>query len=480
MTLSMLGRLALAAAPLALAACAVGAPPPSVPAAVPAGWQAPLPHGASVADLAHWWQRMDDPLLVELIAAAQEVSPSMAQARSRLAQARASQVAARAALWPALDAQATARRGLDTQQGGLNTVAQGTLQASWEVDLFGGNAAQGEAAAQRLAGARAQWHEARVSVAAEVALATSEWRQCRQLQAVAQADAQSRSETARLARLSEQAGFTAPATAALAQASQAEGQARAVQQRLQCEVALKGLVALTGWDEPALRERLFAQPETEAPDALFAVGALPAQVLAQRPDLYSAEREVAAASAEVGSARAQRYPRLVLSGTVGAGWLSMGGQQQGANAWALGPATLSLPLFDGGRQAAQVDAAQARYDEAVALYRARVRQAVSEVEQALVRLQGAAERSADAARAAQGYHTAYLAAEARWRGGLASLMELEEVRRSALAAQTAVVSLRQERMAAWVALYRAAGGGWDADAPGPDAAPRPVAARATP
>lgn len=476
----LLRRLLLAASPLALGACAVTTPPPQVSAPAPAGWQAPLPHGGSVADLAQWWSRVDDPLLVELIAAAQEVSPGIAQARSRWAQARASQVVARAALLPGVDAQATARRGLNEQQGGLSTTVQGTLQASWEVDLFGGNAAQSEAAAQRLAGAQAQWHEARVSVAAEVALAYSDWRQCKQLQAVAESDARSRSETARLADLSEQAGFTAPATAALARASRAEGQARAVQQRMQCEVGLKGLVALTGWDESALRERLSATPDAPAPAALFAIAALPAQALAQRPDVYSAERDVAAASADVGSARADRYPRLVLSGTVGAGWLSMGGQQQGANAWALGPATLSLPIFDAGRRAAQVDAAQARYDEAVTLYRARVRQAVSEVEQALVRLQGAAERSADADSAAQGYHIAYQAAEARWRGGLASLVELEEVRRNALAAQTTVVTLRQERMAAWVALYRAVGGGWEASAPGPEAAPAAVAARATP
>ncbi len=465
MTHPSLGRLALAALPLVLAACAVTAPPPSVTAPVPAGWQAPLPHGGRVADLAQWWQRAGDPLLVELITAAQDISPSVAQARSNLAQARASQVAARAALRPTLDAQATASRGVDEQLGKLATVTQGTLQAGWEVDLFGANAAQAEAATQRLAGARAQWHEARVSVAAEVALAYSDWRHCTRLQAVAESDARSRGETARLARLSEQAGFTAPATAALAQASQSEGQVRAAQQRMQCEVGLKGLVALTGWEEPVLRTRLAQQPDGEPPEALFAIAELPAQALAQRPDVYSAEREVAAASADVGSARAQRYPRLVLSGSVGAGWLSADRKPQGFNSWSIGPATLSLPLFDAGRRAAQVDAAQARYDEAVALYRARVRQAVGEVEQALVRLQGAAERSADAENAARGYRAAFDAAEARWRGGLASLVELEEVRRNALAAQTTVVGLQQERMAAWVALYRAVGGGWDGSAP---------------
>ena len=119
---------------------------------------------------------------------------------------------------------------------------------------------------------------------------------------------------------------------------------------------------------------------------------------------------------------------------------------------------LYLFLTAGGNQ---VDAARARYDEAVAVYQGRVRQAVSEVEQALVRLQSTAERADSARAAVQGYRTSFDATEARWRGGLASLVELEDARRTALAAENALVALQHERMAAWVALYRAAGGGWN-------------------
>ncbi|MBU0746571.1 MAG: TolC family protein, partial [Gammaproteobacteria bacterium] len=292
---------------------------------------------------------------------------------------------------------------------------------------------------------------------------TSSLRTCLEQLNVAERDAQSRGETSRLSALSERAGFTAPATAALARASAAEAAARASQRLMQCDVELKTLVALTGWEEPALRARLAAAPGRPAPDALFAIAALPAQVLAQRPDVYNAEREVAAASAEVGSAQAQRYPRLSLSGSVGAGWVRTAGVTTDLSTWTIGPLALSVPLFDGGRRAAQVDAAQARYEEAAALYRARVRQAVSEVEQALVRLQSTAERNASARTAAEGYRVSFDATEARWRGGLASLVELEDARRTSLAAENALIALQHERQAAWVALYRAAGGGWSAD-----------------
>ena len=460
--MKLCSRLLLVAwVPFALGACATASPPAQVAAPVPAGWQAPLPHQGSLQGLSQWWTQLEDPLLVALIDAAQSVSPGVAQAQSRIAQARATQVASRAALGPSLDGQANASRGFNEQVAGIVTTAQVGLQASWEIDVFGANAATKAAADQRLAGAQALWHEARVSVAAEVALQTSSLRTCLQQLNVAERDAQSRSETSRLSALSERAGFTAPATAALARASAAEAAARASQQRMQCDVELKTLVALTGWEEAALRTRLAASVTAQpAPDALFAIAALPAQVLAQRPDVYNAEREVAAASADVGSAQAQRYPRLALSGSVGAGWVRTGGLTTDLSTWTIGPLALSVPLLDGGRRAAQVDAAQARYDEAVALYRARVLQAVSEVEQALVRLQSTAERNTSARIAAEGYRASFDATHARYRGGLASLVELEDARRTSLAAENALIALQHERQAAWVSLYRAAGGGW--------------------
>ena len=250
--------------PLALGACAITAPPAQVPTTPPVAWQAPLPHQGSLGDLTRWWTQLGDPLLVELIDAAQAVSPGVAQAQSRIAQARATQVASRAGLLPSLDAQASASRGFNEQLAGIATTAQAGLQASWEIDLFGANRATKTAADERLAGAQALWHEARVSVAAEVAQQTSSLRTCLEQLRVAERDAQSRGETSRLSGLSERAGFTAPATAALARASAAEAQARATQQRMQCDVEVKTLVALTGRSRRCGRAcpRLPPQPPT--------------------------------------------------------------------------------------------------------------------------------------------------------------------------------------------------------------------------
>ena len=476
--------IACAALPLLLPACALQTPPASVTAQTPLQWFAPLPaaqpldglpHKGTLTDLTRWWAQQGDPLLVELIAAAQAVSPTVASARSRVEQARATRVAAGAALLPALDASASTSRGRSQQGVGpgavpISSSIQAGLQASWEIDLFGGRLAGRDAASQRLTGAQAQWHDARVSVAAEVANQYQSLLTCRQLVSVTAADAVSRSETARLSGLSTSAGFTAPATDALARASAAEASSRATQQRALCELDIKALVALTGLTEPDIRQKLASAPVPPAHAATIFIASLPADTLAQRPDVFNAEREVAAASADIGSAQAERYPRLSLSGSIGNTRVRTGGVGSSLDTWSIGPLALSLPLFDAGRRAANVDAAVARYEEAAALYRARVRQAVREVEEALVNLQSTAARREDARLAADGYRAAFTGTEARYKSGLGNLLELEDARRTLLAAETGLLSLQRERANAWVALYRATGGGWSASDSGPASA----------
>ena len=453
--------------------CALHAPPREVSAAVPPQWFAPspaadasatLPHHGRVTDLTQWWVQQGDPLLVELIASAQAVSPTVASARSRIEQARATRVAAGAALAPALDASASSSRSRSPPQApgasALATTAQAGLQASWEIDLFGGNLAGRNAAAQRLAGAEAEWHDARVSVAAEVANQYTSYTTCRALQKITQADTASRQETARLTDLSMKAGFTAPATAALARASAAEASARATEQAARCELDVKALVALSALPEPDLKQKLALAPEIRAQAAPILIATVPADALAQRPDIFAAAREVAAASDDIGSAQAARYPRLALSGSIGTSRVRSGGVSSDFNTWSIGPLSLTVPLFDGGRRAADVDAATARYDDAAATYRGRVRQAVREVEEALVNLQSTAARRADVQTAVDGYQAAFSGTEALYKNGLASLVELEDARRTLLTAQTTLASLQQSRNSAWVSLYRAMGGGW--------------------
>ena len=482
--LPFLRRCALAALPLALGACGVTRPPAQVQPPVPPAWHsalpdttATLPHDGSSAVLARWWQQAGDPLLAELIEAAQAASPSLASAAARIAEARAARVQAGAALMPTLDGSLSASRGNSMGTSGTTggsgsagsqsmpaiTTLQAGLQAGWEIDLFGGLRAGRDAADARLDASQAQWHAARVSVAAETANTYFAERACQRQQSVAEADTASRRESARLTQLSADAGFTAPADAALARAGAADAAARLTQQRTQCALLRQGLAALAGLEPAALAARLDAAPVRLALPALHPVDSVPARVLAQRPDVYAAEQAVAAASADAGAAQAQRYPRLTIGGNIGRLQLRSGDLRQTLDTWTVGPVALSVPLFDGGARRANAEAAQARYDEAASQYRATVRQAVREVEEALLRLHDTDARAGDADTAVAGYEAALRAAQSRYDSGMASQFELEDARRTLFAAQTARVALQRERAEAWVLLYRALGGGWQRD-----------------
>jgi NodT family efflux transporter outer membrane factor (OMF) lipoprotein len=454
--------LASTAALLCLSACSTTLLPQSkVDAPVAGDWQAPLPHQGKVIALAQWWQQQGDPVLAELIEAAQNASPSVTNALTRIEDARAKQATAYGALVPNLSAQASAARGISAPGVPLATTVQGGLQASWELDLVGANRAVDNAAAANVEGSRALWHDARVSVAAEVANLYYAQSNCLQMVAINKQDVASLRETARLAEINTKAGFTSTSVAALARASAAESNNRLLQQTAQCDVNTKALVALTAIAEPELRNKLATALAHPAQAQPIGVNNVPAQTIAQRPDVFAAERDVVVAAATVGSAKAQRYPRLTLNGSIGSMRVGNGGVDQTESTWSFGPLAISVPLYDGGQRAAAVKSSEAAYRASIGTYQSKVRQAVREVEEALVNLSSTEAREADAIAATQGYGQSLAATQAQYDHGLASLMDLEVARRMALSAQTAQATLQLQRNQAWVALYRALGGGFE-------------------
>jgi NodT family efflux transporter outer membrane factor (OMF) lipoprotein len=484
-----------AALALLLSGCGAFAPPVQMPprelppAQAPTAWHAPMPVPSAAgeptpqAQLRVWWQQFNDPVLLVLIDSAQLASPTIAAAASRIEQARATRVATGAALLPGLDAGARATTGRGDLSIPVATFASASLQASWELDLFGASAAARDAAQARFEGSLSGWHDARISVAAETAATYNALRGCQALVVQTEADVRSRNDTARATELAARAGLVAPASAALARASAAQGRNLLSAQRAQCELLVKSLVALTASDEVPLRQQLAPGTARLPEPAGIAVEQVPAVALMQRPDVLNAEAQVLAAAEDTTQSQALRYPRVSIAGAVGPALLRMQNSSISANLWTIGPVQVSMPLFDGGALKANVVAARARYDEAVSVYRGAVRGAVREVETALVRLDSTARRSQDAALAAEGFDISLRAADARFRGGLGSLFDLEEARRSALVANSALVELQRDRVAAWIDLYRALGGGWSAvdlqiggNAP-PTPAPATAAAR---
>lgn len=450
---------------LLLAGCASTAsmPSPDESHGVPAQWHAQLPHHGELSDLSLWWSRFNDPLLSRLIEAGQRVSPTLAEAAARIGDARANRTAQRASLMPLLDASSSGSRGRSELLQPVTTTSSAGLNLSWELDLFGANRAGARAAQARLESSQARWHDARILVAAEIATTYTDLRVCEALIGQAEREVQSFEQTAQVVNLLARAGFETQAGADQARATAAQGQARLVEQRASCDLLIKSLVSLTDEDEGRLRGDLLVNIATLPKPVEITVASVPAEALAQRPDIFAVARDVEMASAEADQAQAQRWPRVTLTGSIGNSRIESGGVSTDGSVWSVGPVAVTMPLFDGGVRKANASAAYTRYQTSVIVYAARLREAVREVESALVALESAANRDTSVLTAAQGFTSAYGAVNERYKNGAASLFELEEVRRNMIAAERAVVSLHRDRIVAWIDLYRAVGGGWSPD-----------------
>lgn len=453
-------RIVLALSALALAGCAVGPDYKQQDQAQPQ-WHSAVPHEGKVADLGKWWEQLHDPLLSKLILDAEQGNPTLDMALAKLNEARANEAASTGIYYPALalGASSTRSRMAFGQQVFVQTNNKIGFDASWELDLFGKNRRTAEAAQARFAASEASWHDARISLAAEVADVYVELRQCEAGLLTAEQNKRSRATVRELTDLKAGAGLAAPLDAARAQAGEADGDSAYSAKQGECARVLNRLTALSGIERDALAARLAdGSGQIPVPDESD-VSSVAARALSQRPDVAIAELNLAAASADIGASKAAMYPSLTLLGSVASNHISQGGRSAVVPTWSFGP-SLSVPLFSGGRASANVDAAQARYDYAQAAYRKTVREAVRNVEDSLMRLHVANERARSAHQAQARYQQLFDAAQARHDSGLGNRLALEDARRTSLQAQDNAAAMERERVSAWIALYKALGGGW--------------------
>ncbi|MEN9868214.1 MAG: hypothetical protein RL748_3804, partial [Pseudomonadota bacterium] len=240
-------------------ACTTLPGPTRIEPPLPSQWHAPLPPvntRSKQTDLRQWWQNQNDPLLLRLIDAAQTASPGIAQAWSRIQSARLTLASAELARLPNLDASASATRSRPLAGLPAETTRSLNLQTAWEADLFGANRASNLSAQQQLAGSQASWHEARTSVAAEVANLYFEMRSCQQLLKLAESETRSWQASSQMSSYSAAQGLSAPVSVALLEASAAQANSRALQQANLCQLQIKAMVALSAMAEPELQQLL--------------------------------------------------------------------------------------------------------------------------------------------------------------------------------------------------------------------------------
>lgn len=449
--------------------CACSLSPPKMEVllekSAPSEWLAPFPAAENSRTLAHWWASWNDPALLALQSQAQQHSPSLEQATARIGQARAEASAAGAALWPRLNLNATQSRSRNPllPPGEKQSVHSGGLDARWEIDLFGANQANRAAFLARLDAREDEWHDARLSLAAEVANAYVALRSCEAQADALQAVEASQKTSLALQQQKNAVGFIAPLELAQQRATLAGAAAQAQQQDNECQVWLKTLVVLCDQPEHSLRDAL-RPGHAKLPQAgNFILEAIPFKVLLKRPDLRAALQMLMASIAETDAARARRYPSIALLGSISVlGIRSAGASQQG-NSWSFGP-SLTLPLFDAGLRKAEFDFAQARHAETLALFRQKTLLAVKEVEQAMLRLDLADRQLIQHDQVSASDNMGLQAAETGWLAGSSNLLETQQARRQQLFGQQRHAQLQRERASAWIALYKAVGGDWQARA----------------
>jgi len=427
-------------------------------------WHETLPHGGRSADLVDWWASFNDPSLAKLLDIAELGNPTIQEAVANIDKARASIDTARAGLFPSLDGSASVTRGgnkgddLNRARAGISK--SGGLDASWELDLFGKTKNQTQAAIARAQGKVWSWHDARVSVAAELGDYYVQYRACRQLEQRYRDELASQKETIRATERSAESGFTSAADLALSRASAATSSSSLTSQHGACEILVKSMVQLTAADEVSIRKLLDRGTRRIPQPSVVRITSVPAEALRQRPDINALEAEVAATISDVGAAKADLYPSLSLSGSISISEATVTGR---SIPWSFGPA-LSIPIFDGGTRRAAVRSAVADYDIAVASYKSGVLQAVSDVETALVNVNTALKRINDAKIAADNYQSYFRSIDEKWKSGGASILDREEARRSAQSAAITLIEIRRDAGRYWIALYKSLGGGWSATA----------------
>jgi NodT family efflux transporter outer membrane factor (OMF) lipoprotein len=407
--------------------------------------------------LANWWQHFDDPLLSQLIGQTLTANTSVRGAQAALQQARALRDVASAALWPSVGGSASAGRNRNGDT--TSNRFQVGLDASWELDFFGGNRAALQAADANALASAATLAGVQVSLAAEVALDYIALRSAQERLGIAQANLSSQQETLQLTDWRLQAGLVTTLEAEQARAS-AE-QTAAQMPTLQTAIAQSShaLSVLTGQAPTALATTLAVIAPLPQASGDWAM-AFPAETLRQRPDVRAAELQVSAAAARVSQADSARLPSFKLGGNLGLSALTLGALTDGASLAAGVLASLSMPVFDAGASQAQLRAQEAAMGQTNMAYQATVLTALTEVEDALVALQGDRVRLLRLQAAYQSADIAALLARQRYGSGLVDFQTVLETQRTRLSSQDSVAIARASVSADHVRLVKALGGGW--------------------
>ena len=460
---------------LAAAGCTVGPDyrPPSV-VVVPAWIEAQnIGTDARPVDLLHWWTEFNDPILDTLVERAIKANLDLAVAQARIREARAQLGALGADLWPTLDVGGSYRNIRTSQNafaaGRVAPEGGGSLQqdlfrngfdSSWEIDVFGGTRRRVEAARATVDAAVEDQRGVLVTLLGEVAKNYIDVRAVQRRLAITQDNLKAQRDFLGLTKVRFDAGLASDLEVA-----QAEGQVQTTAAQIP---TLESVLTTTVYrldtllgGQPGLLWKELSQPALIPALPPQAQVSLPVELLRRRPDIRRAERQLAAATAQVGAATADLYPKFSLVGTFGLQSISATDWFAGQSRfWSIGP-TITWPVFDGGKIRANIEIRNAQQEQSLRLYEKSVLTGLAEVESALVNYSREQTRYRSLLEAVSSNRRALRSAEDLYVQGLVPFLNVLDAQRSVYAVEDDLAQSEANLAANLVALYKALGGGWN-------------------
>ena len=425
------------------------------------GWKQAQPLDDHLPD--RWWEIFKDAELNALEAQVNSANQSIAQAEAQYKQAQTMVQGAAAAYFPTAQASTTVNRfraasGQNVAVSGVKYLFGGLLSAAWAPDLWGGVRRQVEASEDSAQASAATLQMLRLTTQATLAQSYFQLRALDAQMQLLNDTAASYEKNLKITQNRYAAGVAAKADVVQAETQLESTRAQAINLgvlRAQLEHAIAVLIGKA----PAELSIKAAPLNTFIPDI---PASLPSQLLERRPDVAAAERQAAAANAQIGVAKAAYFPNLNLAASNGqqANILS-NLATTGARYWALGPAALALPLFDGGARGAQLQQAIDVYDASVAAYRQAVLVSFQQVEDNLAALRLLEQEVQVQNKAVAAAHKAVELTTNQYEAGTVSYLNVIVNQTAALSNDVTAVNLQGQRLNAAVLLVKALGGGWN-------------------
>lgn len=445
-----------------LTGCTVGPNYQPPKAQVPSAWSQPssAPAGASADEiLVHWWTAFNDPTLTTLVERAVQSNLTVKQAEARIRQARAARGVARAGFWPTVDATGTESFSRSPGTGGSSRLLEAGLDASWELDIFGGTRRNVEAATADLAAAVEDHRDALVTLAGEVALNYVELRGLQQRIAIAQKNLEAQQHTAKVTKERFEGGFVGALDVANANAQVATTASQIPVLEILARQTIYNLGVLLGAEPSALVAELSETGgiPAAAPDVPLGV---PSDLLRRRPDIRRAEVQIHAATARIGVATADLFPRLTVTGAAGFQGSQFDSWLQWTSRFASVGPSVDWQIFNAGKVTNNIEVQKALTEQAVLTYRQSVLTALQDVENALIASTKEQEHRKALADAVEANRKAVDLSMQLYIQGLGDFLNVLDAQRSLYSSEDALVQSTQTMSIDLVALYKALGGGW--------------------